>query len=183
MADTAKATVPGGDLSLQHARNSVAEPQVGVPDDAAAQTRRPVLTAGAHRPRPIDEFGLAEGLHLGRAVGAIHRAAFDKNGLGDVVAAARVGEQFAEEKPVPGAIPQMMVGIDDFQPGLDDLLLPQREPGRIGVVRVVRRIGCRTLAFAGELFWARGRWTTVPLRPRAQPSRPITSDALPIAVE
>ena len=52
--------------------------QASVPDDAAAQTRRPVLTAGAHRPRPIDEFGLAEELHLGRAVAAIHRAAFDK---------------------------------------------------------------------------------------------------------
>jgi len=42
------------------------------------------------------------------------------------VPAAGVGEQFGKEKAVPGAIPEMMVGIDNLQPRLDDLLLSQR---------------------------------------------------------
>jgi hypothetical protein len=128
---------PGGDLGLEHFRDPVAEPQIGVTDDAAAQPRWPILAARAHRRRPVDELGFPDWLHSGRAVGAIHRAALDKNGLGDVVATASVGEQFGQEKAVPGAIPEMMVRIDNLQPRFDDLLLSQREPSGIGVVRVV----------------------------------------------
>ena len=144
MANAAKAAVPGGDLGLQHARDPLTQSQIGMTDDTAAKPRWPVLAAGTHRRRPVDELGLADGLHFDRAVGAVHRAALDKNGLGDLVAAAGVGEQFANQKTVPGAVPQMMVGIDDLQPRFDDLLLPQREPGRIGVTRAGWGIACCT---------------------------------------
>jgi hypothetical protein len=40
------------------------------------------------------------------------------------VAAADVGKQLIEEKPVPRVVPKMMVGIDDLQSRLDNLLLP-----------------------------------------------------------
>jgi hypothetical protein len=89
MADAAKATVAGGDLRLQHARHRVTQPQVGMTDDTAAQPRRSVLAAGAHRCGPVDELGLADRLHFDRAVGAVHRATLDKNRLGDVVASCR----------------------------------------------------------------------------------------------
>ena len=143
MANAAKATVAGRNLRLQHARDPVTQSQIGMTDDAAAKPRRPVLAAGTHRRRPVDEFRLADGLHFDWAVGAVHRTALDKNGLSDVVAAIGVGEQFAEQKTVPGAVPQMMVGIDDLQPRFDDLLLPQREPSRIGVRRAGWSIDCR----------------------------------------
>jgi hypothetical protein len=42
-----------------------------------------------------------------------------------------------EQKPVPGTVPQVMMGIDDLQLRLDDFLLPQREPGRIRIMRIV----------------------------------------------
>ena len=137
MANTAKAAVPGSDLSLQHLRDPVAESQISMPDDRAAEPGRAVLAARAHRRRPVDALGFANRLHFGRAVGAVHRAALDKTRLGDFMAAADVGEQLIEEKPVPWMVPQVMVGIDDLQPRLDDLLLPQRQPGRIGVMRIV----------------------------------------------
>src|SRR6516225_10632055 len=125
-------------------------------DDAATEPRRPILAARAHRRRPVDELGLANGLHLDRAVGAVHRAALDKNRLGYVVATASVGEQLVDQKTVPEAVPQVMVGIDDLQPRLDDLLLPQCQPGRIRVARAGWRIGrgararrCRVLSETG----------------------------------
>ena len=97
MANAPKAAVAGGDLGLQHARYPVAEPQIGMADDAGAELRPPILAACAHRRRTIDELGLPDRLHFDRALGAIHRAAFDKHGLGDVVAATGVGKQFSNE--------------------------------------------------------------------------------------
>ena len=143
MADASKSAVAGGDLGLQHARDRVTQPQICMTDDAAAQPRRAVLPAGAHRRCPVDKLGFADRLHLDRAIGAVHRAALDKNGLGDVVTAAGVGEQLLDQKTVPGAVPQMVVGIDDLQPRFDDLLLPQCEPGGIRVTRAGWRIDCR----------------------------------------
>jgi hypothetical protein len=62
MADAAKAAVPGGDLGLQHFRDPVPEPQIGMADDSMAEPHRPVLAARAHRCRPIDELGFSDGL-------------------------------------------------------------------------------------------------------------------------
>src|SRR5580692_2643092 len=114
MADAAEAAVAGSDLRLQHARYAVAEAQVGVPDNPGAQPALAELSARTHRRRSVDEFDFADRLHLRRPVGAIHRAAFDKDALRDVVTAAGIGEQLVEQVSVPAAIPQMMVRIDDL---------------------------------------------------------------------
>ena len=130
----------------------------------------------------VDELGLADGLHLGRAVGAIHRAALDENRLSDVVAAVGVGQQLIEEKAVVRAIPQMVVRIDDLQFRLDDLLLAQRKPGGIGVMRVVWRSGCRTGGLqARRLGESEPDDSAAP--PAARPSRSAKSGAIPMAVE
>jgi hypothetical protein len=92
MADAAEAAVAGSDLRLQHARYAVAEAQVGMPDNAGAQPALAELSARAHRRRAVDEFDFADRLHRRRAVGAIHRAAFDKDCLRDVVPATGIGE-------------------------------------------------------------------------------------------
>src|SRR6185369_4677960 len=135
MADAAEAAVAGSDLRLQHARYAVAEAQVGMPDNAGAQPALAVLSARAHRRRAVDEFDFADRLHLGRPVGAVHRPAFDKDALRDLVTAAGVGEQLVEQVAVPAPIPQMMVRIDDLERRLQDLLFPPRPPCRIAVTR------------------------------------------------
>src|SRR6516225_926974 len=147
-------------------------------DDTATQPCRSVLAAGAHRRRPVDELGFTDRLHLDRAVGAVHRTALDKNGLGDVLAAAGVGEQFVDQKTVPRAVPQMMVGIDDLQPRLEDLLPPQRQPDRIRVTRAGRRIGSCT----GARWLRTRRPTRAPRRLTVRPSRLAMSGAIRIAV-
>ena len=76
----------------QPTRYAVAEAQVGVPDNAGAQPALAELSARAHRRRAVDEFDFADRLHLRRRVGAIHRAAFDKDCLRDVVTAAGIDE-------------------------------------------------------------------------------------------
>src|SRR5262249_4874209 len=68
-------------------------------------------------------------------VGAVHRATFDKDALRDVVTADGIGEQLVEQVSVAGAIPQMMVRIDDLEGRLQDFLFPLRPPCRIAVSR------------------------------------------------
>jgi hypothetical protein len=70
-----------------------------------------------------------------RPVGTVHRAAFDKDALRDVVTAAGIGEQLVEQVPVPVTIPQMMVRIDDLERRLQYFLFPLRPPRRIAVAR------------------------------------------------
>jgi hypothetical protein len=135
MANAAEAAVAGSDLRLQHTRHAVAETQVGVPDDAGAQPALAVLSALTHRRRAVDEFDFADRLHLRGAGGAVHRPAFDKDALRDVVTAAGVGEQLVEQVAVPVAVPQMMVRIDDLERRLQDFLFPLRPPRRIAVAR------------------------------------------------
>ena len=169
MSNAAKPPVACGDLGFQHACDPVTEPQISVADDTGAKPRRTVATACAHRRCPVDELGLPDWLHFDRAIGAIHRAALDEDSSGDVVPAAGVGEQFAYEKPVFVAIPQMVVRIDNRQSRLDDFLLPLREPCRIGkVTRVGRRIDGRAGGRRG-----RGLRESAPRRQRrsAQHSR------------
>ena len=130
MADAAEAAVAGGDLRLQHAGDAIAEAQIGVADDAGAKPAFAVAAARAHRRGAVDEFDLADRLHLGRAIGAVHRAAFDKDAVDDVVTAAGIGEQLVEQVAMPVAIPQMMMRIDDLERRLQDLLLALSEPRR-----------------------------------------------------
>jgi hypothetical protein len=54
------------------------------------------LSARAHRRRAVDEFDFADRLQLRRPVGPVHRAAFDKDALRDVVTAAGISEQLVE---------------------------------------------------------------------------------------
>ena len=135
MADATEPAVASSDLGFQNARDPVPEPQIGVPDDASAQPALAVASAGAHRRGTVDELDLADRLHLDRPVGAVHRTAFDKDAVRDVVAAARVGEQLVEEVAVPVPLPQVMMRIDDLERWLQDLLFPLRPPGGIAVTR------------------------------------------------
>src|SRR5207237_6572291 len=128
VADTAEAAAAGGDLRLQHARDAVTEAQISVPNNPGAQPALAVAPAGAHRRGAVDKFDFADRLHLRRAVGAVHRTAFDKDAVRDVVAAARVGEQLVEEVAVPVPLPQVMMRIDDLERWLQDLLFPLRTP-------------------------------------------------------
>src|SRR4029077_7678945 len=64
MTDAAEAAVAGGDLRLQNASHAVAEAQIGMSDDAGAEPALAVLSALAHRRRAVDEFDLADRLHL-----------------------------------------------------------------------------------------------------------------------
>jgi len=138
VADAAEAAVAGGDLRLQHARDAVAEAKVGMPDDGGAQAALAVAAARAHRRRAIDEFDFADRLHLRRAIGAVHLAAFDKDAVRNVVPALGIGEQLVEQIAMALPIPQMMMRIDDLERGLEDLLLALRPPCGIAVARAGR---------------------------------------------
>jgi hypothetical protein len=120
MAHPAKAAATGPQMGQQDGLDRVAEGQIGIADDAGRDAGWAVIPRGAHRGDARDELGLADRAIFGQAAprrvgGAVHRAAFEKDGRDDVVAGVEVGEQLVEEIAVIAALPQMMVGIDDRQ--------------------------------------------------------------------
>jgi hypothetical protein len=169
---------PAANLRLQHARDAVAEAQIGMPDDAGAQPALAVASARAHRRRAIDEFDFADRLHLARAIGAVHRTTFDKDAVRDVVAAAGVGQQLVEQIAVLVAIPQMMVRIHDVEPRLQDLLLPLRPPRRIAVARRAEHYPGRPRR---HLFASSPGSSEEQCHPALPPYRPASCDVTPNA--
>jgi hypothetical protein len=73
------------------------------------------------------------GAQLDRPVLAIAFAAFDEDGRFDVVAARRIGQQIVDQI-APGLAPQVMMGVDDGEAGLEDLFR-----GRAGEPILARR--------------------------------------------
>ena len=99
MAHAAEAPGSRRQVRLQHRRHRVAETQVGMPHDPGACAGRTVDAAGAHRGDTGDELRLADGRHLGRALGAIHGAALHEHRGPHVVARAQVAEKLVEQVP------------------------------------------------------------------------------------
>ena len=61
MPDAAEAAAAGAHVRLQHLRDPLAQPQIGVADDAGADAGRAVAAAGAHGGDAVDELGLPTG--------------------------------------------------------------------------------------------------------------------------
>src|SRR6267142_1679016 len=140
--DAAKAPTGGSDVLFEHRIDISAQAQVGKPDDsrvdaAARLSPRRFLADGGNSPCFSDRAQVI------RPFGAIPVAALNENGCLDVVAAVEISKQIIEEVAVAGDLPEVMVGIDDRQRGIDDLLAQPRQPpsvdGRRAPVRAHRR--------------------------------------------
>jgi len=100
-----------------------------------------IATTRAHCREAGDKLGLADRAHLGRAAGAVHRPAFEKHGGDDVVPGIEVSAQLVNQIAMVRPIPEMMVGVDDRQFGIED-----RFRRLLGQPRVVwRRYGSSEL--------------------------------------
>ncbi len=128
VADAAEPIAAGADMRLKHRLHPGAQQQVRVTDNAGADARRAVDAAGAHGSDAVDELGLPDRLHVVRAGGAMKRARLHEHRGSDLVPAVQVGEQLRQQIAPVRPVPQMMVRIDDRQVGLQDRLVPAREP-------------------------------------------------------
>ncbi len=157
-ADAAKAPATSAQMRLEHGLDLAAQQQVGVADDAGGHPARPVRAAGAEGCRAVDELGLAHRAQRGRGVLVVHGVGLDRDGGANVVAGGQVAQHVLHEVAVAGVIPQVVVGVDDRQLGLEDLLLLQGQPlgpdGKVrgggcgdGAAHVYLGIGC---AFGGR---------------------------------
>src|SRR4051812_48428893 len=109
------------------------EGEVGEADDAGGDPRQAIAAACAHRGDAGDEFGLADGAQRLPSRGAVHGVALDEDGRGDVVAGVQVGEEIIQQVALVGPLPEVMVGVDDRQRGLEDRLRGgARQPFGIG---------------------------------------------------
>ena len=137
VADAAETPAADSDLCLQHIAHARAEREIGVADDRFGDTARAVIARRAHGGDAVDELDLAHRRHLGGAVLAVHRLAFEEDGGDDVVSAADIGEQFGQEVAAAmRRVPEVMVRIDDRQRRLQRRLgRPLRQPRlQVGVV-------------------------------------------------
>src|SRR5438105_15745167 len=97
-------------------------------DNAGAMPGLAVDAARAHGCHAVDELGFAYRAHFDRSGGARHGARLHEHGGEDVVAAARIRQQFVEQIAPARPVPEMMMRIDDRQIGLEDRLLAPVEP-------------------------------------------------------
>ena len=128
VADALETAVAGGDLGIEHRARFRSHAQIDVAHDAHAGAQIAVDAAGAHRRHAIGELGLADATQLGRPLLAVHRMAVDEDGADDVVTGLSVGQQVVEHVIVAGALPEMMVWIDDWQPRLERRLRELGDP-------------------------------------------------------
>ena len=128
MANSAEASVAGGDLRLQHRLGAVAEQQVDVADDAGAHRALAIAAARRHRRDAIGELDFADGAERLGSAGAVHRAAVDIDGGDDVVAGGHVGRHVLDHVAQATTFPEMMVRVDDRARRVDDFLGVLRQP-------------------------------------------------------
>ena len=62
---------------------------------------------------------------------AVHGVAFQEHGGDDVVAGAKVGEQLVEQVAMAASLPQVMMGVDDGQVGIENVLAAAPAPARL----------------------------------------------------
>src|SRR5262245_60033020 len=129
MADAPKPAVARRDQPLEHGLRAIAQHQIGMSDDSRDMTGLTITAARAHRSDAIYKLDLPDRFHVARSVGAVHGSRFDKHGLHDVVAAARVLRQFVHQVAPAFVVPYVMVRIENRQLGLERRLLAQLRPG------------------------------------------------------
>ena len=143
VADADEPAVAGGDLGIEHRSCPSAQPQVDMAHDGSAGAQIAVDAAGAHRRDAVGELRLTDAAQLGRAVLAIHRMAVDEHRGHDVVAGLGVGQQIVEHVVVAGALPEMMVRIDDRQRGFQRFLRHLGDPCVVDGNDIAQRLGRR----------------------------------------
>ena len=169
VAHAAESPAAGPDVRLQHRLDAVAQGEIGEAHDAGGDARRPVEAALAHRRHAGHELGLAHRPHLLGPARAVHRVAFDEHRGDDVVAGADVGEELVQQVAVVRAVPQVMMGVDDRQVGLEDRLgrllgqprlvgrVDPAEPGRPSWTRAPGSPSARSGAAPAASAWRSGR--------------------------
>src|SRR5450756_1955680 len=145
MPDAAEAAIAGGDFGFEYGARGLAEQQIDVADDTGADRGRPVAAARAHRRDAVGELDLADRAERFRPVSTIHRAAVDIDGRNHIVSGGEVVGDLLDQIALAAAVPQMMMGIDDWPAGIDDFFRMQGEPvlARIGIEPALR---CRRSA-------------------------------------
>ena len=118
-------------MGIKNFRHPVAERQVGEGDDRGGHIARHATRDGI-APDRLDRLGFADRSQRDRSVAAHRVAGLDEHSRLDAVTAGDVGLELVEQIGVAAFDPQMMMGIDDRQVGLDHRLVMTLQPHRIG---------------------------------------------------
>jgi hypothetical protein len=115
MPDAPEAVGASGPMRREHSRDSVAHGEIGMPHNPRHGDQWPVLATGTLGCYALHKLRFPNGLHLLRAILAIHRSALDEHGRNDVVPTAGVLEQLAQDVAVIGTVPQVVMRITAAQ--------------------------------------------------------------------
>src|SRR5271169_1735926 len=120
VAHAAKPPAARSDMRLEHRLDLITQGQIGVTDDAGGHPDGSIAATRTHRGDAGDKLRLADWAHLGRTGRAVHRTAFEKYRGDDVVPGGEIGARLVEEIAMVRTIPEVMMGVDDRQRGIED---------------------------------------------------------------
>ncbi len=116
------------DVRLKHLCDRFAEREVCVAGYGCVDIGMHIGARGGFFSDCRDELGLAEGLHVLGAVGAVHGRAFEEDGADDVVPGSEVAQQVVEHVVVARSLPEVVVRVADGQVGVDGVFGCELEP-------------------------------------------------------
>ena len=127
VADAAEQAPAGLGVGVEHLGKLAAEPEVGMGHDSGNTRPGAISGLGGHSGH---ELGFTHWSEVFRTTGTVGGAALHKDRLLNPVSRPGVSPQVGEQVLGVGEAPQVVVGINDCQFGLDDLLINLRVPLR-----------------------------------------------------
>ena len=115
-------------VRFKHLSDRFAEREVCVAGYGGVDVRMHIGARGGFFSDGRHELGLAEGLHVLGAVGAVHGRAFEEDGADDVVPGSEVAQQVVEHVVVAGPLPEVVMRVADRQVGVDGVFLCELQP-------------------------------------------------------
>ena len=113
------------DMSLEDFAHFSAQTKVGMANDGLGHVGNTAAVLPGHRG---NEFSFANRLEGGGPIHSITRLSLHVDRCDDVVACARVAQEVVNQVGPGGSVEEVMMGVDDVQARLKDLLLLQSKP-------------------------------------------------------
>jgi hypothetical protein len=128
VTDAAEPTIAGLKMGSKHLAHARPQRQVGMADDRRAQSRRAVAPTRTHRGDAIGKFCLAHRAQRRGTLPPVHRLCLHEDRRHDAVSGDDILQQIFSQITPPLAVPEMVMGIDDRQFGVQHILLPAGQP-------------------------------------------------------
>jgi hypothetical protein len=113
LSNSSKPAAASINMSIQNLLNDRPKTQIGVAHNARTHPRWSVVEAGAHCCDAVGELRFTNRTECFRTIATMHRPALDEHRGDYTMTGSHVLQQFVKEIPPAGAIPKVMVAVND----------------------------------------------------------------------